>query len=76
MVISGYGNYQGTVTLINPVTQAQGHSSVTYQVTVSLEGDLSGLDSNLTAYVYFGVTDEMVSGQQKGEEKAEHERAN
>ncbi len=76
VVISGYGNYQGTVTLINPVTQAQGHSSVTYQVTVSLEGDLSGLDSNLTAYVYFGVTDEMVSGQQKGEEKAEHERAN
>lgn len=76
VMISGYGNYQGTVTLINPVTQAQGHSSVTYQVTISLEGDLSGLDSNLTAYVYFGVTDEMISGQQKGEEKAEHERAN
>lgn len=76
VVVSGYENYQGTVTLINPVTQAQSRSSVTYQVTVSLEGDLSGLDSNLTAYVYFGVTEEMMSGQQqRGEGKAENERA-
>lgn len=60
VVISEYGNYQGKVTMINPVTQAQSRSSVTYQVTVTLEGDVSALDSNLTAYVYFGMSDEMI----------------
>ena len=59
-VINEYGNYQGKVTMINPVTQAQSRSSVTYQVTVDLEGDVTGLDSNLTAYVYFGMSDEMM----------------
>lgn len=59
-VINEYGNYQGKVTMINPVTQAQSRSSVTYQVTVALEGDVTGLDSNLTAYVYFGMSDEMM----------------
>ena len=60
LVISGYGNYQGKVTMVNPVTQAQSRSSVTYQVTVTLEGDVSTLDSDLTAYVYFGMSDEMI----------------
>lgn len=60
VVINEYGNYQGKVTMINPVTQAQSRSSVTYQVTVTLEGDVSALDSNLTAYVYFGMPDEMI----------------
>ncbi len=59
-VINEYGNYQGKVTMINPVTQEQSRSSVTYQVTVDLEGDVTGLDSNLTAYVYFGMSDEMM----------------
>ncbi len=59
-VINEYGNYQGKVTMINPVTQAQSRSSVTYQVTVALEGDVTGLDSNLTSYVYFGMSDEMM----------------
>lgn len=54
VVIDGYGNYQGAVTEINPVTQAESRSSITYQVTVTLEGDISTLESNLTAYVYFG----------------------
>lgn len=60
VVISEYGSYQGKVTMLNPVTQAQSRSSVTYQVTVALEGDVSALDSNLTAYVYFGMTEEMI----------------
>ena len=46
--------------MVNPVTQAQSRSSVTYQVTVTLEGDVSTLDSDLTAYVYFGMSDEMI----------------
>ncbi len=64
VVISEYGNYQGTVTMLNPVAQAQSRSSVTYQVTVTLEGDVSALDSNLTAYVYFGMPDEMMQEMQ------------
>ncbi len=64
VAISGYGNYQGKVTMVNPVTQAQSRSSVTYQVTVALEGDVSALDSNLTAYVYFGMSDEMMQEMQ------------
>lgn len=55
VVISEYGNYEGTITSINPVTQAESRSSVTYQVTVTLTGDISTLESNLTAYVYFGA---------------------
>ncbi len=64
VAISEYGNYQGKVTMINPVTQAQSRSSVTYQVTVTLEGDVSSLDSNLTACVYFGMSDEMMQEMQ------------
>lgn len=64
VVISEYGSYQGKVTMINPVTQARSQSSVTYQVTVTLEGDVSTLDSNLTSYVYFGMSDEMIQEMQ------------
>ncbi len=64
VVISKYGNYQGKVTMINPVTQGQSRTSVTYQVTVTLEGGVSALDSNLTAYVYFGMSDENIQEMQ------------
>lgn len=68
VVVSEYGNFEGTVTAVNPVTQAQSRSSVTYQVTVDLEGDISILESNLTAYVYFGMTDEMLKLQEETKE--------
>ena len=58
-MVSGYGNYEGNVTMLNPVTQADSRTSVTYQVTVTLSGDVSDLTSNLTAYVYFGDVDAM-----------------
>lgn len=54
VMISEYGNYEGIVTTINPVTQAESRTSVTYEVTVTLTGDVQGLTANLTAYVYFG----------------------
>ncbi|MDO4302741.1 MAG: efflux RND transporter periplasmic adaptor subunit [Bacillota bacterium] len=71
VIVSEYGNYQGTVTTINPVTQAGSRSSVTYQVVVTLEGDVSELESNLTAYVYFGDVDAMIrmSGEPDGNER-------
>lgn len=63
VVISGYGNYEGSVTMLNPVTQADSRTSVTYQVTVTLSGDVSELTSNLTAYVYFGDVEAMKNAQ-------------
>lgn len=66
VMVNEYGNYTGIVTEINPVTQAQSRSSVTYQVTVKLEGDVSALESNLTAYLYFGMTEEMLKQATEG----------
>ncbi|MDO4331380.1 MAG: HlyD family efflux transporter periplasmic adaptor subunit [Eubacteriales bacterium] len=65
IVISGYGTYTGKVTSLNPVSASGGSSGVTYTVNVLLEGDVSELEANLTAYVYFGLTEEekeMMSG--------------
>lgn len=66
VMISGYGNYEGNVTMLNPVTQADSKTSVTYQVTVTLSGDVSDLTSNLTAYVYFGDVEAMKNTQMPG----------
>lgn len=66
VMISGYGNYEGSVTMLNPVTQADSRTSVTYQVTVTLSGDVSDLTSNLTAYVYFGDVEAMKNAQMPG----------
>lgn len=56
VVISDYGNFDGTVTSINPVSASSSRSSVTYSVVVELTGDVSELSQNLSANVYFGVT--------------------
>ncbi len=66
VMVSGYGNYEGSVTMLNPVTQADSRTSVTYQVTVTLSGDVSDLTSNLTAYVYFGDVEAMKNAQMPG----------
>lgn len=62
VMISGYGNYEGNVTMLNPVTQADSRTSV----TVTLSGDVSDLTSNLTAYVYFGDVEAMKNTQMPG----------
>ncbi len=51
--IDGYGNYNGTITTINPETSSGSRTSVTYTVTITLEGDVSDLSGNLTATVIF-----------------------
>ena len=66
VMVSGYGNYEGSVTMLDPVTQADSRTSVTYQVTVTLSGDISDLTSNLTAYVYFGDVEAMKNAQMPG----------
>ncbi len=65
VTVEGYGSYEGHVRSINPVSQSQSNSSITYQVMVNLEGDFAGLESNLTAYVHFGMTSEQWQGIQQ-----------
>jgi hypothetical protein len=48
-----YDNYEGVITAINPNTSSSSRSSVTYTVTVELQGDVSELSQNLTATVMF-----------------------
>nr|MCR5100936.1 hypothetical protein [Butyrivibrio sp.] len=52
-----YGTYDGVITAINPVTQSSSRSSVTFTVTVELEGDVSALSQNLSATVTFEAAD-------------------
>lgn len=58
IVIDEYGNYTGEVVSINPISTSESRSSVTYTVTVALAGEVENLESNLTAYVYFGMSEE------------------
>lgn len=77
VMITEYGNYEGTVTSIDPVSSSDSRSSVTYTVTVELTGDIESLESNLTAYVYFGMSEEairMSNGEQPGDGKMPGER--
>lgn len=55
VTISGYGSYQGTITEINQVSSSDSRTSVAYNVTVLLNGDVSSLSANLTATVIFGM---------------------
>lgn len=50
-----YGSFQGTVTQINPVSSSDSRTSVTYNVTVALSGDMGELTSNETVTVIFGI---------------------
>lgn len=54
VVISDYGNYSGVIETINPISSSNSRTSVSYTVTVKLQGDVGGLDANLTAGVIFG----------------------
>lgn len=53
--LADYGTYQGKITEINPISESDSKTTVTYVVTVELEGDVSGLTSNLSATVLFGI---------------------
>ncbi len=55
VVISDYGNYSGVIETINPISSSNSRTAVSYTVTVNLQGDVSGLDANLTASVVFGA---------------------
>lgn len=66
VMINGYADYGGKVISINPVSSSDSRSSVTYTVTVELEGDMAGLESNLTAYVYLEMEEELLEQMKSG----------
>lgn len=53
VVFEDEGTYTGKITSINPQTQSNSRTSVSYSVIVTLEGDVSGLKENTKATVYF-----------------------
>lgn len=54
VMISDVGNYTGTITTINPVASSDSRASVSYTVQLAMEGDVSGIEANLSATVIFG----------------------
>lgn len=79
VVVSEYGTFTGKVTSFDPVSSSDSNTSVSYTVNVELDGETQSLESNLTAYVYFGLTEEeqslleqSVSGQEtSGEDETQ-----
>ncbi len=72
VLLEEHGGYSGIIETINPVSASNSRTSVTYTVTVNLQGDVSGLEANLTANVIFGETENM-GGEPKKE--GEHGRS-
>lgn len=56
VVVSEAGTYEGVVESINPISNSNSRSNVSYSVVVELTGDVSGLSANLSATVYFGAS--------------------
>lgn len=54
VVIADTGTYSGVIETINPIASSNSRTAVSYTVIVNLQGDVSGLDANLTASVIFG----------------------
>ncbi len=61
VAIDGFDDFEATITQIQPTSSSSSRSSVTYNVTVTLEGDVSGLDVNLAAVVTFTPETDEVS---------------
>lgn len=60
VIISEYGNYEGKVISIDPISSSGSKSAVTFTITVELSGDITNLESNLTSYVYLGLSEAQI----------------
>jgi multidrug resistance efflux pump len=58
VIIDGYGEYMGIVEEINPISTSTSRTSITYEVTVSIESEDGNITSNLVAGVYFQMGEE------------------
>jgi len=54
VVIADVGTYSGVIETINPIASSNSRTAVSYTVIVNLQGDVHGVDANLTASVLFG----------------------
>ncbi|MDD3368444.1 MAG: efflux RND transporter periplasmic adaptor subunit [Lachnospiraceae bacterium] len=54
--ISDQGTFDGAITEINPDSNSDSRTNITYAVEVTLSGDVSKLTANQTAQVVFGMT--------------------
>lgn len=74
-VFEEYGNFGGVITSINPVSNSNSRTSVTYSVEITLNGDVSTLSANKTATVVFGYSlaefEKAVNGVEEGEKTDE-----
>ena len=75
VIISEYGNFESKITEINPTTSSTSKSSVTYSVVVTLEGEVSELEANLTAQVMFATDTEATDTEAADTEAADTEAA-
>ncbi|MBQ6695900.1 MAG: HlyD family efflux transporter periplasmic adaptor subunit [Lachnospiraceae bacterium] len=57
------GMYSGFITAVNPIASSDSKTSVTYNVTVAITGEVENLTANETVTVYFG----MGNGEQRNE---------
>ena len=73
VMISDYGNYNGVIESIDPVSSSDSRTSVTYTVEVALDGDVSDLSANLTATVIFGMDADNVESQETQKSQPEME---
>ena len=73
VMISDYGNYNGVIESINPVSSSDSRTSVTYTVEVALDGDVSDLSANLTATVIFGMDADNVQNDEAQQPRTEME---
>lgn len=73
VMISDYGNYNGVIESIDPVSSSDSRTSVTYTVEVALDGDVSDLSANLTATVIFGMDEDNVQNEKVQQPQTEME---
>jgi hypothetical protein len=68
----------GTVTSINPITNSDSRTNVTYNVTVTLSGDTSAFTVNQSVTVIFGVSAEEIEKmmQQSEEQPGDNSQEN
>lgn len=74
VVMEDYGTYTGVVTQINPVSESASKASVSYNVVLDLDGDMSKLSANITTNVYFGMTGEEYDRLQSEREQNKKQR--
>ncbi len=58
VIIEDYGTFEGQITYLNPISNSDSRTNITYEVMVDLNGDnISSLKENLTATVIFQTGD-------------------